>query len=232
MTTTNAIVGLIAGARHLATRDLWIAGASAWFVVCVLWAIQKWAFPTTEFFLGPRYVVSFFFALTPQRISEVLQVMLSHSVVMPEIGVMAGAERIPVSSAMRIMTIQKSVLGSGGILGLVATLAWCGLLGLGIWAAFSVRCRLSELCLFAGGALLAFFLVWSAETFLFSINLLPFLTVLAAGVTFTRFRVLGVALATVVILLGGANNWTQFQRAAAITHEMDSFARTFPGTQP
>jgi hypothetical protein len=127
-------------------------------VVCVLWAIQKWAFPATEFFLGPRYVVSFFFALTPQRIAEVLQVMLSHSVVMPEIGVMTGAERIPVSSAARIMTIQKSVLGTGGILGLIATLAWCGLLGLGIWAAFSVRCRLSELCLFAGGALLVFFL--------------------------------------------------------------------------
>jgi hypothetical protein len=100
MTTTNAIVGLFAGARHLTTRDFWIAGTSAWLVVCMLWAIQKWAFPATEFFLGPRYVVSFFFALTPQRIGEVLQVMLSHSVVMPEIGVMAGAERVPVSGAV------------------------------------------------------------------------------------------------------------------------------------
>jgi hypothetical protein len=232
MTTTNAMVGLIAGARHLATRDLWIAGASAWFVVCVLWAIQKWAFPATEFFLGPRHVVGFFFALTPQRIAEVLQVMLSHSVVMPEIGVMTGAERVPVSGAVRIMTVQKSVLGTGGFLGLIATLAWCGLLGLGIWAAFSVRCRLSELCLLAGGAMLAFFLVWSAETFLFSINLLPFLIIFATGTTFTRFRVLGVALAIVVILLGGANNWTQFQRAVAITHEMDAFARSFPGAKP
>jgi hypothetical protein len=182
MTTTNAIVGLFAGARHLTTRDFWIAGTSAWLVVCMLWAIQKWAFPATEFFLGPRYVVSFFFALTPQRIGEVLQVMLSHSVVMPEIGVMAGAERVPVSGAVRIMTVQKSLLGTGGIWGAIATLAWCGLLGLGIWAAFSVRCRLSELCLLAGGFMLAFFLVWSAETFLFSINLLPFLIVFAAGV--------------------------------------------------
>jgi hypothetical protein len=74
--------------------------------------------------------------------------------------------------------------------------------------------------------------VWSAETFLFSINILPFLIVLAAGVTFTRFRVLGVALAIVVILLGGGNNWTQFQRAVAITYEMDAFARSFPGAQP
>jgi hypothetical protein len=232
MTTTNAMVGLIAGARHLATRDLWIAGASAWFVVCVLWAIQKWAFPATEFFLGPRHVVGFFFALTPQRIAEVLQVMLSHSVVMPEIGVMNGAERVPVSGAVRLMTIQKSVLGTGGFLGLIATLAWCGLLGLGIWAAFSVRYRLSELCLLAGGAMLALFLVWSAETFWFSINLLPFLIIFAAGTTFTRFQVLGVALAIVVILLGGANNWTQFQRAVAITHEMDAFARSFPGAKP
>ena len=52
--------------------------------------------------------------------------------------------------------------------------------------------------------MLAFFLVWSAETFLFSINLLPFLIIFAAGTTFTRFRVLGVALAIAVILLGGA----------------------------
>jgi hypothetical protein len=209
-----------------------MAGASAWFVVCVLWAIQKWAFPATEFFLGLRHVVGFFFALTPQRIAEVLQVMLSHSVVMPKIGVMTGAERVPVSGAVRLMTIQKSVLGTGGFLGLIATLAWCGLLGLGIWAAFSVRYRLSELCLLAGGAMLALFLVWSAETFWFSINLLPFLIIFATGTTFTRFRVLGVALAIVVILLGGANNWTQFQRAVAITHEMDAFARSFPGAKP
>ena len=41
---------------------------------------------------------------------------------------------------------------------------------------------------------------------LVSINLLPFLIIFAAGTTFTRFRVLGVALAIAVILLGGANN--------------------------
>ena len=80
--------------------------------------------------------------------------------------------------------------------------------------------------------MLALFLVWSAETFWFSINLLPFLIIFATGTTFTRFRGLGVALAIVVILLGGANNWTQFQRAVAITHEMDAFARSFPGAKP
>jgi hypothetical protein len=232
MTTMNAIVGLIAGARNLTTRDFWIAGTSAWFIVCMLWALQKWIFPSTEFFLGPRDVGSFFFALTPQRIAQVLQVMLSHNVVMPEIGVMTGAERIPFSRALRIMTVQKSVPGTGSIWGATATLAWCGLLGLGIWAAFSRRCRLSELCLLAGGFLLAFFLAWSAETFMFSITLLPFLVVLAAGVTFTRFRVLGLLLAVVVILLGGANNWAQFERAVAITDEVDAFARAYQKTQP
>jgi hypothetical protein len=88
------------------------------------------------------------------------------------------------------------------------------------------------MCLLAGGFFLAFFLVWSAETFMFSITLLPFLAVLAAGVTFTRFRVLGLSLAVVVVLLGGANNWIQFQRAVAITDEVDAFARSYQRTQP
>lgn len=228
MTLTNAIVGLIAGARGLATRDLWIAGTSAWFIVCMLWVLQKWAFPVVEFFLPPREVNAMWFSLTPNRIAQVLQVMLSHSIVMPEFGVMSGSERIPPSTAVRMMTVQKSLLGTGGLWGLIATFAWIGLVGLGVWAACSIRCALSTLCLLVGGTLMAFYLVWGTETFLFSLHMVPFLIVLTAGVTFTRWRPLSLALAIVVIVLGGANNWGQFQKAVAITHEIDAFARTFP----
>jgi hypothetical protein len=232
MTTTNAVVGLVAAARRLTTRDLWIAGTSAWFIICMIWVLQKRIFPGVEFFLPPRDVDAFFFSLTPSRIAEVLQVMLSHSVVMPEIGSMVGSERIPPSSAVRILTIQQSLLGTGGILGAMATFAWLGLVGLGVWASWTIGFGLSTLCLFAGSVLLAFYLMWGAETFLFTLHMLPLLVVLTASGTFTRLRPICLALAIVVIGIGGANNWIQFRKAVAITYEMDAFARTFPNAKP
>src|SRR5215470_4359683 len=98
VTVTNAMVGLIAGMRKLSPRDLWIAGTSAWFIVTMLWGAQKIIFPASEFFLIPRgslsaassFVGSYTLSLTPTRIAEALQVLLSHTIVMPMLQIFSG----------------------------------------------------------------------------------------------------------------------------------------------
>ncbi len=54
MATTNAMVGILAAARRLPPRDIWIVGTSAWFLVCMLWGVQKLMFPASVFFFSPR----------------------------------------------------------------------------------------------------------------------------------------------------------------------------------
>jgi hypothetical protein len=232
MTVTNAVVGLIACMRRLPTKDVWVVGASAWFIVCMLWAVQKMLFPAAEFFFPASAVWQYVFSLTPSRVLQVLQVMLSHVVVMPEIGVISGADWYKPGAADRVISVQRSFLGSGGLPGGIATLAWLVLAGLGAWAAWSAPSGLAIICLLAAASQIVLHLTFGPETFLYTLNIVPLLIVLVAGVTFTRFRLAAVSLACAVIVLGGASNWAQFQRAVAITYEMDFYARTFPGARP
>jgi hypothetical protein len=59
---------------------------------------------------------------------------------------------------------------------------------------------------------------------------LPLLVVPAANVTFTPWRKL--ALAAIVIVAGGANNWMQFQRGVAFLQGAEAYARALPGAKP
>ena len=233
MTLTNAMVGLIASLRRFSTKDVWIVGASAWFIVSMLWAVQKKLFPAAEFFFPPPGEMRhFLYAPTPSRILQTMQVMLSHTMVMPDITVLSGADLGRPDVAERMMSVQRSYVGSGGLLGSIATIAWLALLGLGAWAFRVANSGLSIVCLLAAAGQICLHLVFGPETFLYTLNLLPLLIVLVAGVSFTAWRLTGLGLAIVVILLGGANNWTQFQKAVAVTHEVDAYARSLPGARP
>jgi hypothetical protein len=236
MTITNVMVGLIAGARRLPPKELWIVGTSAWFVVSMLWSLQKVIFPETAYFFPPSrwWVSSFLETPTLGRITQVVQVLLSHTMVMPEINVIPGAGLHPFGfpSAERVMSVQRSLAGTGGVWGALATLAWVGLAGLGAWAARVAPSGVGQLCLLILACQLALHVVFGPETFLFTMHVLPLLVVLAAGVAFTRLRFVGLALAVVVVVAGGVNNWGKFNKAVAVVNELDAYARTFPGARP
>lgn len=232
MTVTNAVIGLIAAARNLALKTLWVAGVSAWFVVTMLWVLQKALFPSVEFFLPARSQGGLLFLPWPARIFDVAQVLLADAVVMPNFSVISGAERVPPSIAYRMMTIQHSVMGSGDAFSLIATACWLALLGLGLWSLRRAPSGLGNICAACAAALVGFHLIFGIETFLFVLHMLPFLMVLAAGVTFTSLRRVGIALALVVIVFGGWRNWSQFQAAAEVTRQVDAYARAFPGSLP
>lgn len=225
---TNSLVGLIATARRLPTKEAWIVGTSAWFIVSMLWALTKLLFPAAVYFFPPQGDLDrFIFALTPARATQVLQVLLSHLVVMPKITILDYATLYRPEAANRMMSVQQSTLGSGGIAGAIATLAWLSLLILGLWATWHARLGLSVICVLFGVAQVSLFLVFGPEVFLYSLQILPLVIVIAAGVTFTRFRRVGLALALVVIVLGGANNLARFNDAAAIIRDFDVYARHY-----
>ncbi len=206
---------------------------SAWFIITMLWGVQKLIFPMSEFFFPLKGTYgNFLFVPTPARVLEVIQTLWSHGIVMPEIKVLAGPELHARIVADRMMSVQKSLVGSAGHLGFFATMAWLALLGLAAWATWTTSSRLSNLCLLVLAGQTALHLFFGSETFLYSLHVLPLLIVLAAGVAFTRLRLIGLALAGMVILLGGTNNWAQFQKAVAIVQEIDTYARTFPGAKP
>jgi hypothetical protein len=233
MTVTNAMVGLIAAAQRLSPKDLWIAGTSAWFVVTMLWVLQSRVFPAAEFFLPPRsgFVSTYLFTPSPARIAEVVQAFVSHTVVMPEMKVIAGADLHLQGSTDRMLSVQRSLAGTGLVIGTVATLAWLVLVGLAFWALCTVRSGLSVLCSLVGVGQIALHLLFGSETFLYAMHMLPLLIVLTASVTLTRWRPVCLGLVAVVIVFGGVNNWMQFQKAAAVVHEVDAYARTFPGAR-
>jgi hypothetical protein len=236
MSVTNVMAGLLAAVRRLSGKDLWLVGASAWTIATMLWLVQKALFPMSVFFFppNPEYIVSFLGEPTIGRLVSVLQVLFSHSMVMPDIQIIPGSDlhgdRHP--TADRVMSIQRSLAASGGVTGAVATVAWAGLLALGAWAAWAARSGVGNLCLLILAGQVALHVAFGAETFLYTMHVLPLLVVLVAAVTFTRLRLIGLVLAVVVIVAGGVNNGAQFNKAVSVVQELDAYARTFPGARP
>ncbi|MCR6660110.1 MAG: hypothetical protein NVV72_12500 [Asticcacaulis sp.] len=113
--------------------------------------------------------------------------------------------------------------------GLVAMIAWLGLLALGIWGAIQNRQAHTfsiglGLMLLANGLLHS---VYGEVTFLYAMHVIPMLTVLAAMSWFSPARYAGVALALVVIVAGGGNNIVQFQDSARLAGKI----AVMPGVQ-
>ena len=113
-----------------------------------------------------------------------------------------------------VMSVQRSWPGSGSAWGMIATGAWIGLLGLGIWSTWSLtshrQFRLVLGLTLAGQLILH--LLYSEETFLYSLHYGPLLVVLVGLGFLTRVRIITLSLAGVLLLSVGVNNWVQYQK--------------------
>ncbi|MBF2026599.1 MAG: hypothetical protein IGS48_07515 [Oscillatoriales cyanobacterium C42_A2020_001] len=105
--------------------------------------------------------------------------------------------------------------GSGGLFGTLAVLAWTGLLCLGIWGFFSTK-QHPKLRIVLGLTILGQLLMHSVygrqETFIYSLHFAPLLIALAAFSVLTRLRLVGLALAGVLVVSAGINNRSQFDQ--------------------
>lgn len=224
ITVTNWMVGIFATILNMKWQRALFVIENSFLAVVLLWYVEKLVFPEANFlFLSSGRVLKFLFSPKPSRVLETICAFFSHSVVMPAIEVFHR------SPNMQVMTVQQSFPGSGSALGLLAVIAWVVLLSLGAWACFSVmrKSRLIQLIGLTLAAQLGLHIVFGGETFLYSMHFLPLLIVVAACVTFTRFRVPGLILAVIVAVCAGINNIWQFDKALEFLRLMGQIAGVY-----
>jgi hypothetical protein len=214
-TITNGMVGLwVTKVNHTWGRFYSITFKSLCLFIG-LWVMQQTLFPPSSSFLGVSTESTFFFQPKAGGLLVILRSLLVHTMVMPKIAITPGERDWP------RMAIQASAAGSSGLLGAIAVGLWVTLLGLGVWALFSLK-QYPKLRIALGGALLgqmALHSVYGEETFLYAAHFLPLLVVLSALSVLTRARPISLVLAGLLLLTAGSNNVSQFQKATELyTH--------------
>jgi len=223
MTITNWMLSIIASFLLLSWKRALLVCACALMLVACLWCLQKQVFPHTDFFglcfKEARYAT----ASESMDPAGVAGAFLFHTMVMPEIRVVPKFGR----PDWPVMTVQSSRPGSSGALGMVATVLWVSLLGLGLWALVKVK-RLGRFRWVLILSLLGQFglhLVYGDETFLYALHFAPLLVVFASLGSLTRARWISLVLAAMLVVTAGLNNSLQFKEATGY------FQRYAPGLE-
>ncbi len=219
MTVTNWMVGLAAALTHATWKRALLVSVTGLALVTGLWAVQRTAFPETKFFLERDPSDRQFFLRSetggPLAIGKVLlldTMVLSR----PEL------TTHPLRAEHRILNVQQSPLGSGGPLGAAGTALWVALLGLGGYVLVS-RKEHGRMRLLVGMALfgqVTLHLLFGVVTFLYALNVLPLLLLVAAQGSVThRTRPFALGLAAALLVCAAVNNVQQFGAATQMMAE-------------
>jgi hypothetical protein len=210
---SNGCVGFLAVASHHKHPRQW--GRALVLLLAALgamsagWLVQEWSFDT-PFFLSERLLEyrQHTFPVTLERTGQVAQGLLVHSVVAP-----ALMNDRP--------SFRHVAIGSSGVAGVVATLAWLALLALGALGTARLVAGRGEHALVAGvaagslGLTFAMHLTLGRELFLYALDVLPLLLVVASSATrLPRARSLVRGLALVLLAAALVANVQQLRRAA------------------
>ncbi|HLO01339.1 MAG TPA: hypothetical protein VK208_22965, partial [Pyrinomonadaceae bacterium] len=209
VTVTNWMFGVLASAvNHPMKRTAQIT-TYAFVLVALLWVLQKMIFPGSVFFFGSPEA-----ELPDMESGGVLRVLSGfffHSIVMPAI----ETTHWFYNPNLAVMSVEPSFPGSTGVAGDLAAAAWLVLFGLGVWALWSMK-GCGRLRVFLALGLLGqlgLHLIFGREMFFYSLHYQPLLIVIAALVMLTRTRPIALALAPIVVVFGGYNNFQQFSKA-------------------
>ncbi len=175
---TNAVVGSLAVAFHHRSPRQWgralVLLLAALGATSAAWLVQEWSFDT-PYFLSHRLLEyrQHTFPVTLERTWQVAQGLFVHPVVAP--GLLNDRP-----------SFRHMAIGTGGIAGIVATVAWLALLGLGAAsAARLVRGRgehapVASVAALSLAVALAMHLTLGRELFLYALDVLPMLVLIAA----------------------------------------------------
>ena len=202
ITVTNWIAGIAAAATRWPARRALQITVNAFALVVSLWAAQRMVIPHGDFFIG--YSNEQRYLLRPETGGprRILTVLFAHAIVMPPVQTREKAGR------GAVLSVQHADLGAGGWPRRVGLLAWAALLAIG-FTGFVRTLRTSGPALTVAAIVVAevsLHLVYGTETFLYSLNLVPMLIVIAAHGTRTRARFLVAPLAAVLLVCGGMTN--------------------------
>jgi hypothetical protein len=229
ITVTNWAVGLIATFMRWRLKPFVLITLTALLMVLSLSIAQFFIFKDARVFIDPHGLkwdaVSFSGPVMQHRgllgsgwhPLENLEVLyVKSAVVSPAMIDKEGQEYVD--------TNQASSFPRGTYSGLIASFAWVALLLLGIFGAIKNRAmwRFSVglgLMLLANGVLHS---LYGQVTFLYSMHVIPLLTILSAMSWFTAYRRIGMGLAVVVVLAGGWNNWVELRQSANLAGQIGS----------
>lgn len=228
MTLTNWMAGIMAALAHHPWKRAAQISVNAFCVVVLLWGVQKYVFPSSHFFLGDREETKYFLDPEAGGLLGVARSFLSHSVVMPAIGIAGdpGWQFVRSQDPMawpKLIT-QSSALGTGSPIAWPITITWFVLLGMGALGFISMR-DYPRFRFVLGTVLLGQFLlhsVYGNETFLYSLHFMPLLVIAASLSTLTRAR--SVAQIGAIVVLAGIifNNAHQIKQAAYVVYKADA----------
>lgn len=224
VTVTNWSAGLAATLARRPLRQAVILSGLALALVISLSVAQKYAIPSSRFFLNYKIASEEvqWTQINKQRAGEgqwrpdlSLSSLFVTTMVSPE-------PQIDRSTSTQFITNQYSGIGTLPWNGRLAVVAWITLLCLGIFGAFRARAQ-RPVVLGLGLMLLAQVVlhsVYGEVTFLYAPHFAPMLIVLSALSWFAGAHRLVVGLALVVALLGGSSNLLQVRTAAALANTL------------
>ena len=225
MTVTNWMVGILV---TFIGQSWWRAlqlTVNAFFVVSILWGIQKYFIPSAQFFLAFNHADEAFvldpFSGGPLR---VISSFVFHTMVMPAIQVLSTSDPLWYG-----MSTQHSMPGSGTLWGSIAVVLWIALLVIGTYGLIVVRqYRVLRMVLaIAIVGQLALHLLYGHETFLHSMHWLPLLLSVVALGTLTRLRMLTLILSVMLVITCGINNGMQLMKAIETVDQIAMRADSF-----
>jgi hypothetical protein len=214
ITITNSMVGLLATFVNNRWRKTAVIAVVSLLGATGLWILQRIVFTNSGFpfqpgtFIGEKKFVS---APGSGGLLAVLISFFYQTLIMPTVQLVDS----PIRPDWVKFNTNHFTPASGGVSGAIAVLAWTGLLCLGLWGFFSIK-EHRKLRIVLGLTLAAQLLMHSIygveETFIYSLHFIPVLLTLSALSLFTRFRLISLLLAMILILSAGLNNKAQFTR--------------------
>jgi len=224
VTVTNWVAGILATLSAYSWRRTAQITANAFVVVVLAWAVQRAVVPRADFFVGyNRNEQRYLFRPETGGSGPILRALFVHAIVMPQIATTQKPRR------GTVLTVQRSAIGSTGIIGWIATACWAALLLAGGWGLLrSLRDsdRLPRTIALVLVAEVLLHLVYGTETFLYTLNVAPLLIAIAAVGIRTRKRWV-LALACALVVSGTINNGLQWRRAQRFWSDASPVASRF-----
>ena len=224
MTVTNWMAGI----AHTFVNKPWKRSIqitiNAFFVVTVLWVLQKILFPSAEFLTAVSEEANYLLLDESGGIADKLSVFFAHSMLMPEISVQDN----PWTENWPRLSVQLVGIGSTGAIGLVGLIIWLSLL---LYGGISLlkddnNAKFKRVMGLTLVGQLLLHQVYGDETFLYSLHWLPLLILLSAYGATTSRRSTVVTGAVVLLGITTANNLGQFDQVAKILHQAEGIEKS------
>ncbi|MBT3239571.1 MAG: hypothetical protein HON98_07070 [Chloroflexi bacterium] len=212
ITVTNWMVGLLISFIHNKFSNFIKVSLYAFSTVLILWKIQNFFIPSTKLFLLWEGEKNYFNNLDIENILLVIKSFFIHSMVMPSISYMDNSSKSYTSIQM---TIQNSSILPDTWLEGVSILLWIVILSIGVINFFSIKMKTKFQAIIGILILgqLILHILYGSETFLYSLNFLPLIIILASYSFKLNTRKLSLGLIAILIIVAGINNYNKFNIA-------------------